>query len=87
MLCALIAQSADSVVDAAEVVVQRIVQRGEAVSKAVGLLIDLADKGLLVNSGADIGLCSARCAAAIAAAVTIAAAKAAETIMAPAEQK
>ena len=82
MLCALIAQSADSVVNASEVVVEGVVQRGEAVGKAVGLLVNLADERLLVNSGADVGLCSTRSAAA----VTIAAAKAAKTITASAEQ-
>ena len=85
MLCALIAQSADSVVDATEIVVQRVVKRGKAVSKAIGLLVNLADKRLLVNSRADIGLSGTRSDATIA--VTIAAAKSAETIAAPAEQQ
>ena len=83
VLCALISQSADSVVDAAEVVVQRVVQRGEAVGKAVGLLVNLADEGLLVNGGTDIRLSSARGVATI----TIAAAKSAKTIAAPAKQE
>ena len=83
VLCTLIAQSADSVVDAAEVVVQRIIQRGEAVSKAIGLLVNLADKGLLVNGSANIGLSSTRCRSTS----TITAAKAAKTIAAPSKQK
>ena len=83
VLSALIAQSTDSVVNAAEVVVERVVQRGKAVSKAIGLLVNLADKRLLVDGSTDIGLCSTRSATA----VTIAATKAAEAIAAPAEQK
>ena len=83
MLCALIAQSADSIVDATEVVVEGVVQRGKAVSKAVGLLVNLADKRLLVDSSADIGLCSTRSAAAVATVVTVSA----EAIAAPAEQE
>ena len=61
MLCALIAKSADSVVNATEVVVQRVVQSGECVCDAVGLLVDLADKCLLVNGSANIRLRSTRC--------------------------
>ena len=83
VLCALVAQSADSVVNAAEIVVQRVVQCGEAVSEAIGLLIDLADKGLLVNSGTDIGLCSARRSSTR----TITAAIATKAVTAPAEQE
>lgn len=60
VLSALITKSADSIINATEVVVQRIIQRGEAVSEAIGLLVNLANKGLLVNSGADVGLCSTR---------------------------
>ena len=82
MLCALIAQSADSVVDATEVVVKRIVQRGEYVCDAVGLLIDLADKSLLVNGGTDICLCSTRSAT-----TGTIATKTAEAITTPAEQE
>ena len=84
VLRALIAQSADSVVNSTEIVVKRIVQRGEYVCDAVGLLIDLADKSLLVNGGTDICLCSTRSAATIAAAVTIATAG---PISTPAEQQ
>lgn len=80
VLSALIAQSTDSVVNATEVVVKGVVQRSEAVSEAIGLLIDLADKGLLINSGANIGLCSTRSAASVAIAAT-------EAITAPAEQE
>ena len=84
VLGTLIAKSADSVINATEVVVQRVVQRGETVSKAIGLLVNLANEGLLVNSGADIGLCSARCAASIAIATAKAATK---TVASPAEQQ
>ena len=80
MLCALIAKSADSVVDATEVIIKGVVQRGEAVSKAIGLLVNLADKGLLVNSGSNVGLCSTRRRSTS----TITAAK---SITAPAEQE
>lgn len=69
VLSALIAQSTDSVVNAAEVVVERVVQRREAVSKAIGLLVNLADKGLLVNSRSNISLCSTRSVATVAAAI------------------
>ena len=85
MLCALIAKSADSVVNAAEVVVEGVIKCGEAVSEAIGLLVDLADKGLLVNSGTDIGLSGTRRTTTIA--ISIATTKAAETITAPAEQE
>ena len=83
MLCSLIAQSADSIINAAEVVVQVGVQAVKHVGQAIGLLVNLADKGLLVNSGTDIGLSSARRIST----ATITATKSAETIATPAEQE
>lgn len=83
MLCALITKSADSIVDASEIVVQRVVQRGETVGKAVGLLVNLADKRLLVNSGANVGLSCTRSRSP----GTITAAKAAKTIATPTKQQ
>ena len=83
VLRTLIAQSADSVVDSTEIVVQRVVQRGECVGDTVGLLVDFANEGLLIDSGANIGLSSTRRRSPS----TVAAAIAAETITTPAKQE
>jgi hypothetical protein len=58
VLQCLIAESTYSIVNAAEIVVQGVVECGKTVSEAVGLLIDFAYKSLLVNCGTNIRLCS-----------------------------
>lgn len=49
-------EGAYSVVDATEIAVKGAVERGEGIGKAVGLLVKLGNKGLLVNGAPYVGL-------------------------------
>ena len=75
-LLILIAKSTDSVVNSSEIVVQSIIECSKCVCQSVGLLIQFAYEGLLIDSFSYICLCSA---------VRAISAKATESSTAPSE--
>lgn len=58
-LCDIVSEGTNGIVNTSKVVVEGIVQSGEGVRNTVGLLVNLADEGLLVNGRADVsGSCT-----------------------------